>query len=235
MALTRETLVSEQLQQMVRQAPELLPYLLSTAELQASIAQTLGQRPDQRDVWIFAYGSLIWNPILHYGDRRSSKIYGWHRRFCMRTPIGRGTPEQQGLVLALERGGSCRGVAYRVAAEHVSTELLLLWKREMLVGSYIPRWVKLVTEMTESEPESEPESKPESKPEAMTAIAFTINPRHPLYAPRLSVAEVAATVAIARGSLGSCADYLHATIAGLAECGIIDRHLLSVRDRLERF
>ncbi|NJR68418.1 MAG: gamma-glutamylcyclotransferase [Synechococcales cyanobacterium CRU_2_2] len=231
MALTRETLVSEQLQQMVRQAPELLPYLLSTAELQASIAQTLSQKPNQGDVWIFAYGSLIWNPILHYGDRRPSKIYGWHRRFCMRTPIGRGTPEQQGLVLALERGGSCRGVAYRVAAEHVSTELLLLWKREMLVGSYIPRWVKLLTEMTESEPKSETES----KPEAMTAIAFTINPRHPLYAPRLSVTEVAATIAIARGSLGSCADYLHATITGLAECGIIDRHLLSVRDRLERF
>ncbi|MEM9905745.1 MAG: gamma-glutamylcyclotransferase [Cyanobacteria bacterium P01_D01_bin.44] len=221
MALTRATLTTGHLQRIVQQVPELEAYILSKTELECSIQQTLQQRPtpeypDHTSVWIFAYGSLIWNPILQYGERRTGKIYGWHRRFCMRTPAGRGTPDRPGLTLALERGGSCCGVAYCIATEQLSSELLLLWQREMVVDSYIPRWVKVWADG-----------------QAIDAIAFTINPQHPLYAPKLSIIEMAASISRAQGALGSCTEYLLQTIAGLANNGITDRGLLKVRDRIK--
>jgi glutathione-specific gamma-glutamylcyclotransferase len=215
MSLTRTKLSTGYLKQLLQQSPELRAYILDEAELQASIRRTLQKRSSHSDVWIFAYGSLIWNPLLQYCDRVPGKIYGWHRCFCLRTPLGRGTPEKPGLVLGLEAGGSCRGVAYRIAREHVSTELSLLWHREMLVGSYIPRWVKVLTEET-----------------LLDAIVFTINPKHPLYAPKLSLMETAAAIAVAHGALGSCSDYLSQTIKGLAEHNIIDRSLLKLQHQV---
>ncbi|MEM9165363.1 MAG: gamma-glutamylcyclotransferase [Cyanobacteria bacterium P01_F01_bin.4] len=220
MTLTRDTLTTGQLHQIVKDVPELEPFLLSKPELQASIQKTLQQQPDtstlDKPVWIFAYGSLIWNPIIQYDHCHLGKIHGWHRRFCMKTPAGRGTSEKPGLALALERGGSCRGVAYRIPAEQLATELLLLWRREMVVGSYIPRWIKVVTEDG-----------------PVDAIAFTMNPHHPLYVPGLSVVEMAAFISSAQGPLGSCADYLLQTIAGLAKWGITDQSLIKIRDRIE--
>lgn len=220
MALTRATLTTGRLQQIVKQVPELETFILSEPELQASIQATLQQQParpqsSKNHIWVFAYGSLIWNPILQYDRCQVGKIYGWHRRFCMWTPAGRGTPETPGLTLALERGGSCRGVAYRIPEHDISAELLLLWQREMVVGSYIPRWVKV---LTEGEP--------------VNAIAFTINPHHPLYAPGLSVAEIATSISRAEGALGACSDYLWQTIAGLANVGITDQRLLTIRDQI---
>lgn len=214
MSLTRSDLESLRLQQMIA-VENLGLSILSTAELQASIAQILQQKPSESDVWIFAYGSLIWNPIIEYCDRVPGKIDGWHRSFCLRTPVGRGTPENPGLVLALESGGSCRGIAYRIAPERVATELLLLWRREMVVGSYIPRWVKVFAEKT-----------------AIDAIVFTINPKHPMYDPNLSVTEVASTIATAEGMLGTCSDYLSHTIQGLAEHQIVDRELLNLQNQV---
>lgn len=214
MSLTRSDLESLRLQQMIA-VEKLGLSILSTAELEASIAQILQQKPPQSDVWIFAYGSLIWNPILKYCDRISGKIYGWHRSFCLRTPVGRGTPENPGLVLALESGGSCRGIAYRIAPELIAPELLLLWRREMVVGSYIPRWVKVFAVGT-----------------SIDAIVFTINPKHPMYDPKLSIEAVATTIATAEGALGSCSDYLSQTIYGLAEHQIIDRGLLNLQKQV---
>ncbi|MBE9014198.1 gamma-glutamylcyclotransferase, partial [Pseudanabaenaceae cyanobacterium LEGE 13415] len=194
MSLTRSDLESLRLQQMIA-VKNLGLEILSEAELKASIDQILQQKSAQSELWIFAYGSLIWNPIIEYCDRIPGKIYGWHRSFCLRTPVGRGTPENPGLALALESGGSCRGIAYRIAPELVATELLLLWRREMVVGSYIPRWVKVFADNT-----------------SIDAIVFTINPKHPMYDPNLSVEEVARTIATAEGMLGSCLDYLSHTI-----------------------
>ncbi|MGG6266416.1 gamma-glutamylcyclotransferase [Leptolyngbya sp. AN03gr2] len=214
MTLTRAALVTGALKQMIQAFPELKSFLLTEDELQASIDQILQQKPPQSDVWIFAYGSLIWNPIIEYRDRIPGKIHGWHRSFCLRTPVGRGTPENPGLVLALESGGSCRGIAYRIAPEQLATELLLLWRREMVAGAYIPRWVKVWTAGT-----------------FIDAITFTINPTHPMYDPHLSVEQVATTIATAGGALGSCSDYLSQTIQGLAEHQIVDRSLLNLKKR----
>lgn len=214
MSLTRSDLESRRLQQLILQSGGGVNFL-SEAQLQESIRQTLKQLEPSSDVWIFAYGSLIWNPIFRFVEQRVGTIYGWHRRFCLRVPRGRGTPENPGLVLGLDYGGSCRGIVYRIAAADVPSELLLLWRREMIVGSYIPRWVRVF-----------------DGTQKLEAIAFVINRSHRAYAGNISLETTVKSIATATGELGSCADYLMHTVNGLMTASIQDKQLLQLRDRV---
>ncbi len=190
MTLSRAALETCYLQAMVARSGVALS-VLSEAELQASIATLLQSHPLNTDVWIFAYGSLIWNPCFRFAQSRVVKLYGWHRHFCLWTPLGRGTPDNPGLVLGLKTGGSCQGVAYRIAAVDVETELLLIWRREMVVGSYIPRWVK-VSDNQETK----------GNTACRKAAAFIINPHHSCYAGNLSRERILQSLATAQGELG---------------------------------
>ncbi|MCC5652591.1 gamma-glutamylcyclotransferase [Nostoc sp. XA013] len=183
--------------------------ILTEAQLQKSLNQTLGQQKANSDVWLFAYGSLIWNPIFKFAEQRIGKIYGWHRSFCLWVPQGRGTPSNRGLVLGLDNGGSCRGIAYRIAAADVSSELPLLWRREMVVGCYIPHWVKVFDGVQQ-----------------LPAITFVINRQHRAYTGKISKETIINSIATASGELGSCADYLMQTVNGLMKVGIKDQQLL---------
>ena len=214
MSLTRSDLESRRLQQLILQSGGGVNFL-SEAQLQESMRQTLGQLEPSSDVWIFAYGSLIWNPIFRFAEQRVGTIYGWHRRFCMWVPRGRGTPENPGLVLGLDYGGSCRGIVYRIAAHDVPSELLLLWRREMVVGSYIPRWVRVF-----------------DGTQKLDAIAFIINRHHRAYTGKISLETTVKSIATATGELGSCADYLLQTINGLMAAGIQDKLLLRLHKRV---
>ncbi|MDF5725115.1 MAG: gamma-glutamylcyclotransferase [Rhizonema sp. PD37] len=214
MSLTRTDLESKLLHNMILQSGLGLK-VLSEEELQASIDLILRRQKLDSDIWLFAYGSLIWNPIFRFIDRRVGTVYGWHRRFCLWAPVGRGTPDNPGLVLGLERGGSCRGIVYQIAAADVLSELLLLWRREMVDACYVPRWVK-VSDGTQQ----------------IEAIAFVINRLHPNYAQNLSLDTTVNSIASASGQLGSCADYLIQTVNALTMAGIKDKHLLLLRDQV---
>jgi cation transport protein ChaC len=214
MSLTRSDLEERRLQQLILQSGRKVN-VLTEDQLQESIRETLKQQKLDSDVWIFAYGSLVWNPIFNFVEQHVGAIYGWHRRFCLWVPQGRGTPDNPGLVLGLDRGGSCRGIAYRIAATDVPSELLLLWRREMVVGCYIPRWVR-VFDGTQN----------------LEAIAFVINRRHRAYAGNISLETTVNSIATARGALGSCSDYLMQTVNGLMSVGIEDKPLLRLRDRV---
>ncbi|HEY9599475.1 MAG TPA: gamma-glutamylcyclotransferase [Cyanophyceae cyanobacterium] len=214
MSLTRSDLESRRLQQSILQSNPRAT-ILSEDQLQESIRETIKQQKPDSDIWIFAYGSLIWNPIIKFVEQRVGIIYGWHRRFCLWVPQGRGTPDNPGLVLGLDRGGSCRGITYRIAAADVPSELLLLWRREMVVGCYVPRWVKVFDGTQQLE-----------------AIAFTINHSHRAYAGNISLETTVHSIATAGGELGSCSDYLIQTINGLMSVGIQDKPLLRLRDRV---
>nr|WP_317107882.1 gamma-glutamylcyclotransferase [Chroococcidiopsis sp. SAG 2025] len=214
MILTRAYLESGLLQKAIAQS-SLGKHLLSEAELQASIQQTLARQKPNSDIWLFAYGSLIWNPIFHFAEYRTGTIYGLHRRFCLWTPLGRGTPDNPGLVLGLDRGGSCRGIAYRIAAAHVMSELTIVWRREMIVGSYVPTWVKFYHDK-----------------QVVEAIAFVVNRHRSGYAGNISFDATVDTLATAKGELGSSADYLFQTVDGLNSVGIKDKPLLCLRDRV---
>ena len=184
------------------------------AQLERSLNCTLAHIP-AGDVWVFAYGSLIWNPLFPFADRRLARVYGFHRSFCLWSRIGRGTPEKPGLVLGLDQGGSCGGLAYRIAATHVREELRLLWRREMVTGSYVPTWVKARTPLG-----------------AVPAIAFVVDQHTANYAGRLATPEAARCIAGASGLHGACAEYLIRTLTGLREHGIDDHSLRDVERAL---
>jgi len=140
--LTREMIDAGAIDVMVaRDAPAVR--VLSDAERQESLLRTLAGKP-REDVWLFGYGSLIWNPTVRFDERRVARVTGWHRAFCLATPAGRGSVDNPGLVLGLDEGGSCEGVALRISKEVIEAELATLWKREMLSTAYVPRWLDLL-------------------------------------------------------------------------------------------
>lgn len=191
------------------EASSLAPLLLSDAELEQSLQRALASPHAARDLWLFAYGSLVWNPVLSYTARTVATVHGYHRRFCLLSRINRGTPERPGLVLALDRGGRCTGVAYRIPAREAEIELRLLWRREMLLGSYQPRWLQARL----------------ADGERVHALAFVVDRAGSGYAGRRSDAQIVKTLARARGRVGTGADYLLRTHEGLASEGIVDPHL----------
>ena len=211
--ITRALLEAGGIDAMVaRSAPDMR--LLTEAERGESLRQTLAGRVAGEPVWLFGYGSLIWNPAIDFAERRTATIRGWHRAFCLATRAGRGTPENPGLVLGLDGGGSCTGVAFRLADEGLEAELALLWRREMLAGSYVPRWLEL----------EDAEGVRFGR-----AIAFTVNREADQYAGDLAQQAVIDRLATAGGELGTSADYLFRTCAGLRAEGIADPEL----DQLE--
>jgi glutathione-specific gamma-glutamylcyclotransferase len=180
---------------------------LTDEQLSASLTATLAERPKGAGWWVFGYGSLLWNPLFPIAEARAATVHGLHRAFCLQSLASRGTPEKPGLVLALEPGGACQGVAYRLPPPLALDELALLWRREMVVGAYRPRWVRL-----------------RSADRSLVALTFVVRRDHVQYA-RLAHAEQAAIIAEACGAFGSSCDYLMRTRAALASHGIIDRYL----------
>ena len=183
--------------------------LLTDAERMESLRATLAMRPPG-DAWLFGYGSLIWNPTVHSVERRVARITGWHRAFCLSVRAGRGSADNPGLMLGLDAGGECTGVAYRIAEDLLHAELELLWRREMVAGSYVPRWIDVHDE---------------HGTHFGSAIAFTMNNSCEEYAGQLSEQEIIRRLATATGALGSAADYLFRTCAGLRAHGMVDAEL----------
>jgi cation transport protein ChaC len=172
-------------------------------------------RPKGAGWWVFAYGSLLWNPLFPFAEARPAILRGLHRRFCLRSLASRGTPDLPGLVLGLDRGGACTGVAYRLPAPVAMDELHLLWRREMVVGAYRPRWVRV-----------------RSGEREIHALTFAVRHAHPQYAGRLSLEEEARVIAGAKGAFGSSLDYLERTRVALVTHGIIDPYLEGIAARV---
>ncbi|MBI1395687.1 MAG: gamma-glutamylcyclotransferase [Betaproteobacteria bacterium] len=182
--------------------------LVSDEDLERSLELALAQRQGRDPVWIFGYGSLIWSPLFHSVERRVARVHGYHRGFYLWSFINRGSPESPGLVLALDRGGSCTGVAYRLDESVLRDELALIWRREMIMSTYTPRWVSVSTAGG-----------------PVRAIAFVINRDKPTYAGKLTDEQIVSVMLRARGHYGPCADYLTMTAESLAREGLPDRHL----------
>jgi glutathione-specific gamma-glutamylcyclotransferase len=184
---------------------------LSDEALDASLTVTLAKKPSGSGWWVFAYGSLLWNPLFPFADARPTLVRGLHRQFCLWSLGSRGTVQAPGLVLGLDRGGCCRGVAYRLPARSARAELALLWRREMVVGSYKPRWLQV----HQLHPGGQP----------LTALAFVVDRTHPQYAGRLETARQAKVIATAEGVFGSSADYLERARVALVTHGVVDPYL----------
>jgi len=224
MSLKREDLESGLFRRLWQQCAD-GPRPLSDEELDASLASALAGTCADEDVWVFAYGSLLWNPLFHFEERRPATIRGFHRSFCLWSKMGRGTPDKPGLVLGLDRGGSCCGLAYRLPAGKAAAELKVLWQREMVVGSYEPRWLRV---------EAAPCEVSHGCAEELRALTFVVRPEHPFYAGRLPLETVAGALASANGHIGSSADYLFHTVDALAAHGLRDGYLDRLSERVAR-
>ena len=189
-------------------------HALDDEALSRSLTATLAAKPKGAGWWVFGYGSLLWNPLFPIAEARPATLHGLHRRFCLRSLASRGTRERPGLVLGLERGGACRGVAFRLPSALALDELHLLWRREMVVGSYRPVWVRVRAGEC-----------------ALTALAFAVRRDHPQYA-ALSMDEQADTIAHACGAFGSSCEYLTKTRSALAGHGIVDAYLEAIAGKV---
>ncbi len=180
--------------------------LMSEEARKASLRAVRAAVPEGEDVWVFGYGSLMWNPAIHIAETRKAHIRGYHRTFCLTMAAGRGTPDAPGLMLGIDRGGSCSGIAHRIAADQVESELSILWYREMLSGAYEPRWVNADIEEVGR----------------ARSLTFVINRSHPRYEGVLAEDEIARRIASAQGQMGTNRDDLSRTIACLSEHAIAD-------------
>ncbi|SUV78133.1 gamma-glutamylcyclotransferase [Bordetella pertussis] len=194
-----------------------LPFRLWTAEeRRASLDTALREWRDGEDVWVYGYGSLIWRPDFDFVERRLATLHGHHRALCLWSRVNRGTPECPGLVFGLDRGGSCRGVVYRLAGRQVPDYFPALWDREMSTGAYLPRWLRCATEHG-----------------PVNALVFIMNRANPAYIRALLEPELLAIVRRASGRYGPCTEYVVQTAQALRQAGIRDARLEQIARQLE--
>ena len=164
--------------------------------------------------WVFGYGSLMWNPGFRHDATRHAVLPGFHRSFCIRSTIYRGTPEQPGLVLGIDVGGECNGIAFRVDAAHREEVLSYLFEREMRSHVYTPTWVSIVIDGV-----------------ARPALTFVVKRDHRQFV-CMTAEEMVAIIASSAGANGSNFEYLENTVHALHELGVPDPALDALHDRV---
>lgn len=164
--------------------------------------------------WVFGYGSLMWRPGFDHEERALARLHGWHRALCVYSWVHRGTQERPGLVLGLDRGGSCLGVAFRVPDAAWEDTVAYLRAREQVTRVYEERSLPVRLE--------------DGSGRALRALCYTVDRRHTQYAGALDTAEQARFVLQGEGQSGPNRDYVANTIAHLEEVAIRDRRLDAV-------
>jgi glutathione-specific gamma-glutamylcyclotransferase len=173
-------------------------------------------RADQ-DLWVFAYGSLMWRPDFEFVERIGATLFGYHRALCIISVHHRGTAEAPGLVLGLDRGGSCRGVAYRIGPAQRDHTLAYLREREQVTSVYLETSHDLLL----------------ADGRTVRGLAYTADRSHAQFAKGLTLEERFKRVRHAVGVSGSNPDYVRATCHELETLGIHDRGLLDLVHLLE--
>ncbi len=170
------------------------------------------------DLWVFAYGSLMWRPGFDFLERRPARLVGAHRALCVYSFVHRGTPEKPGLVLGLDRGGNCRGIAYRVAADKREDTVAYLRAREQVTMIYRevtrPVWL-----------DDDPQQR-------MPALAYMVDRGHVQYAGRLPLDKQLHFVRQGHGRSGNNRDYVLDTVAEIERQGYRDERLHLLAERL---
>jgi cation transport protein ChaC len=168
------------------------------------------------DLWVFGYGSLIWRPGFPFEESVAARLHGYHRSLCVFSHVHRGTPERPGLVLGLDRGGLCRGLAFRVAAAHAQETVAYLRAREQATMVYLERHMPVRLEDGRQ----------------VKALVYVADRKHLQYAGRLPPDELLALVRQGRGSSGENPDYVLKTHEHLRKMGIFDPVLAALAQEL---
>ena len=207
------------------------------------------------DLWVFGYGSLMWNPGFAVREARPARLFGYHRRLCLWSIHYRGTSRRPGLVLGLARGGSCNGMALRVARAERHAVAAYLFKREMLNNAYRPAVKKVYlrgddavgdgAEVGDGETgaggdgnnrgrDGGDDGDDNGRGKIVEALTFLSKPEHPQFAPPLSIRDITAVVVGARGAGGRNRDYVLNTARHLSAFDIERTEIHRVADNLRR-
>ncbi|MBL10611.1 MAG: gamma-glutamylcyclotransferase [Acidiferrobacteraceae bacterium] len=206
--LTRQSILEGAVQRLAELSGDTGPWLSDTQR--KTILRNLIRNIDTtQGIWLFGYGSLMWNPAINFSEKKVGIAYGYHRSFCLWSTIGRGTVDNPGLMLALKHGGSCRGLLYKIDPEHIDSELDIVLQRELVTLAYRPIWLSTICKDQLRIP----------------AISFAIDVQHPRYSGSLDKNVTARIISEAKGALGSCSEYLYKTAEQLEQLKIPDKNL----------
>lgn len=171
-----------------------------------------------QDLWVFGYGSLMWNPGFEHAEAVPAWLDGWHRAFCILSMFYRGTPDRPGLVLGLDQGGRCRGLAFRVPADRAELTVEYLVERELIGYAYQPRTLPVALD----------------DGRMVQAYTFVADRDHRHYAGALPLEQAAAVIMDAQGQTGLNRDYLINTVRRLEADGFRDADLHALLVEVER-
>lgn len=192
--------------------------VLTTKELINARRNIIPDKGIGEDIYIFAYGSLLWNPTVDYEEECLAKIYGFHRSFCMKTNLGRGSFKKPGLMLGLDRGGSCRGSALKLKKSEAIKNIDILFRREMVTGAYKPKLLKTILEDGRK----------------VMSLAFTVDKKHKNYFQNKAIRTKATMISNAHGFLGTCEEYFSNTLQSLSELNIVDSEMIAISKHLKK-
>ena len=192
--------------------------VLTTKELLNARRNIIPDKGIGEDIYIFAYGSLLWNPTVDYEEECLAKIYGFHRSFCMKTNLGRGSFKKPGLMLGLDRGGSCRGSALKLKKSGAIKNIDILFRREMVTGAYKPKLLKTILEDGRK----------------VMSLAFTVDKKHKNYFQNKAIRTKATMISNAHGFLGTCEEYFSNTLQSLSELNIVDSEMIAISKHLKK-
>ena len=192
--------------------------VLTTKELLNARRNIIPDKGIGEDIYIFAYGSLLWNPTVDYEEECLAKIYGFHRSFCMKTNLGRGSFKKPGLMLGLDRGGSCRGSALKLKKTEAIKNIDILFRREMVTGAYKPKLLKTILEDGRK----------------VMSLAFTVDKKHKNYFQNKAIRTKATMISNAHGFLGTCEEYFSNTLQSLSELNIVDSEMIAISKHLKK-
>ncbi len=189
----------------------------SDEEREALRAKALSGRWD-RDLWVFGYGSLMWDPAFHFAEVRRARIEGYARKFILlEVNGGRGTPDNPGPMAALDHGAACEGLAFRIAADHLDAETYVLWHREQIAPGYIPAFMPAKTAQGDVE-----------------VLAFVADHDAKNIRPDLTREDQAKFIATGEGVIGTSTDYLRNVVKKLDQLGIEDAETMSLWNEVQR-
>ncbi len=218
--LSRQAILDGHIRRLAESRPGAIR-LMTDEDRAKSIAETLAQAPSVDDVWIYAYGSLIWNPAIHFANKEKVLVDGFHRSFCFWTVLGRGCENNPGLMMGLQPGGDSNGLAYRIDAGMLETELDILFRRELMSYVYKPTWV-----------DATPADRPE---ETMRVLAFVVDPEHERYCGDIDEATLVRHIATASGPLGRNCDYLFQLTEHLDALGFADASMRALEAKVRQY
>ncbi len=208
-------------EEFIKARPELGETMLelhSDAVREASRLEALANHRDN-DLWVFAYGSLMWDPAFHFIDVRRAHVIDYARHFILKDTFGaRGSRETPGLMAALDKGAGCDGLVFRIAREEVDVETEILWRREMVAAGYIPTFVDAVV-----------------SGQPLTALAFVADHEAEIIAADLTRAEQVEYIATGKGFLGTSLEYLTNIADHFKAMGITDEDITALLAETEAY